>query len=125
MPCCNTPCPPPPAARPTAQECNRRLAELVWQAAQEVLRALPPGSSAHANKPSHYHITVYMTSQPHTLRCGACRRGAAPASRCRRMRRRPPRAPRVPCRCGLPLLLPCACWPGAEPACCPLQARPV
>lgn len=50
------------------QECNRRLAELVWQAAQEVLRALPPGSSAHANKPSHYHITVYMTSQPHTLR---------------------------------------------------------
>lgn len=27
------------------------------------------GCRAHANKPSHYHITVYMASQPHTLRC--------------------------------------------------------
>ncbi|KAL4434020.1 hypothetical protein ABPG75_000461 [Micractinium tetrahymenae] len=50
------------------QECNAKLAELVQQAAQEVLSVLPEGCRAHANKPSHYHITVYMASQPHTLR---------------------------------------------------------
>lgn len=50
------------------QECNRQLAELVAQAADEVIAALPGGCKSHTNKPSHYHITVYMTSQPHTLR---------------------------------------------------------
>lgn len=50
------------------QECNAQLAEMVQQAAQEVLSVLPEGCRAHANKPSHYHITVYMASQPHTLR---------------------------------------------------------
>ncbi|KAL4441797.1 hypothetical protein ABPG77_003713 [Micractinium sp. CCAP 211/92] len=50
------------------QECNAQLADMVQQAAQEVLSVLPEGCLAHANKPSHYHITVYMSSQPHTLR---------------------------------------------------------
>ncbi|KAI7843732.1 hypothetical protein COHA_002630 [Chlorella ohadii] len=50
------------------QEFNRELADMVYQAAQEVVAALPPGCKFHVNKPSHYHITVYMTSQPHTLR---------------------------------------------------------
>jgi hypothetical protein len=30
--------------------------------------ALPKGTKIHINDPSHYHITIYMTSQPHTLR---------------------------------------------------------
>ena len=28
----------------------------------------PAGTKFHLNRPSHYHITVFMTSQPHTLR---------------------------------------------------------
>jgi hypothetical protein len=34
----------------------------------EVMASLPLGSKTHLTCPSHYHITVYMTSQPHTLR---------------------------------------------------------
>lgn len=26
------------------------------------------GAQFHVNRPSHYHLTVYMSSQPHTLR---------------------------------------------------------
>ncbi|PRW57675.1 hypothetical protein C2E21_3465 isoform B [Chlorella sorokiniana] len=50
------------------QEFNRQLADMVHQAAQEVVAALPPGCKFHVNRPSHYHLTIYMTSQPHTLR---------------------------------------------------------
>ncbi|GAB4818250.1 hypothetical protein N2152v2_005296 [Parachlorella kessleri] len=50
------------------QETNRRLMELVHEAAQEIMAALPAGARFHLNRPSHYHITVFMTSQPHTLR---------------------------------------------------------
>lgn len=28
----------------------------------------PAGAQFHVNRPSHYHLTVYMSSQPHTLR---------------------------------------------------------
>lgn len=50
------------------QECNNELTGMVQQAAQEVMAALPEGVRAHANKHSHYHVTVYMASQPFTLR---------------------------------------------------------
>lgn len=66
------PVPLPPAAVRLGviffQEVNAALAELVYEAAQEVMGELPPGTKVHLNRPSHYHITIYMTSQPHTLR---------------------------------------------------------
>lgn len=66
------PVPLPPAAVRLAviffQEENQRLAELLHQASIEIMAALPKDFKTHLNSPSHYHITVYMTSQPHTLR---------------------------------------------------------
>lgn len=50
------------------QKTNPKLAALVYAAAQEVMSALPPNVKYHLNDPGHYHITTYMTSQPHTLR---------------------------------------------------------
>jgi hypothetical protein len=50
------------------QKANPSLASLVHRAAREVISALPSGTKIHLNDPGHYHITIYMTSQPHTLR---------------------------------------------------------
>jgi len=50
------------------QKANPSLANLVHRAASEVISALPKNTKIHLNDPSHYHITIYMTSQPHTLR---------------------------------------------------------
>ncbi|KAG7674422.1 hypothetical protein NADE_008179 [Nannochloris sp. 'desiccata'] len=50
------------------QRANLSLANLVHRAASEVISALPKGTKIHLNDPGHYHITIYMTSQPHTLR---------------------------------------------------------
>ncbi len=50
------------------QRANPSLASLVQKAAKDVVAALPPGTKFHLNDASHYHITIYMTSQPHTLR---------------------------------------------------------
>ena len=44
------------------------LAALVHRAAKEIMDLLPSDTKIHLNDPSHYHITVYMTSQPHTVR---------------------------------------------------------
>lgn len=49
------------------QETNKRLMDMVHQAANEIMASLPTGTKFHLNCPSHYHITVFMTSQPHTL----------------------------------------------------------
>lgn len=50
------------------QKSNPSLAALVHRSATEVMAVLPPGTKIHLNDPLHYHITVYMTSQPHTIR---------------------------------------------------------
>lgn len=60
------------------QRRNPELAELVEQAAAEVVAALPPGTKSHLNHPGHYHITVFMTSQPHTIRPDPFDPGAVP-----------------------------------------------
>lgn len=59
------------------QQANPHLASLVHQAAQEVMQALPPGTKVHVSDPGHYHITTYMTSQPHTIRPNPFDPGAA------------------------------------------------
>ena len=50
------------------QRANPSLASLVHRAASDIISALPPGTKIHLNDPGHYHITIYMTSQPHTIR---------------------------------------------------------
>jgi len=47
---------------------NEELAKLVSLAAEDVRKSIPGGVKLHLTKPSHYHITVFMTSQPHALR---------------------------------------------------------
>ncbi len=68
----NFPTPLPPGAVRLSlvffQRVNPSLASLVHRAASEVISALPKGTKIHLNDPGHYHITIYMTSQPHTLR---------------------------------------------------------
>lgn len=44
------------------------LAFLVRKASEEILSCLPAGVKRYLHDPSHYHITIFMTSQPHTLR---------------------------------------------------------
>lgn len=50
------------------QNSNAVLAKMVFEAAQEIMMSLPSNTKYHINNPEHYHITIYMTSQPHTLR---------------------------------------------------------
>lgn len=68
----NFPVPLPPSAVRLAvvffQECNKKLGEMLYAASAAIMAALPDDFKIHLNKPSHYHITLYMTSQPHTLR---------------------------------------------------------
>lgn len=62
---------PPAAVRLTLifyQRENSALATLVNRAAQDIVSKLPLSTVVHVNDPSHYHVTVYMTSQPHNLR---------------------------------------------------------
>lgn len=62
---------PPAAVRLTLifyQRENSALATLVNRAAQDIVSRLPLSTVVHVNDPSHYHVTVYMTSQPHNLR---------------------------------------------------------
>jgi hypothetical protein len=44
------------------------LAQLVLQAATDIVSCLPHDVPCHINDQDHYHITIFMTSQPHTLR---------------------------------------------------------
>lgn len=46
----------------------RELSLLVRQAAEEIMSCLPYDIKRYLHDPSHYHITIFMTSQPHTLR---------------------------------------------------------
>ncbi|KAL6784125.1 hypothetical protein ACKKBG_A04890 [Auxenochlorella protothecoides x Auxenochlorella symbiontica] len=62
------------------QKCNPTLASLAHQAALDIARHIPPGYLLHLNEPSHYHVTVFMTSQPHTLRPDPFDPGWAPPS---------------------------------------------
>jgi hypothetical protein len=68
----NFPAPLPPSAVRLSlvffQQANPSLAVLVRQAASEIMATLPKSTKIHLNDPEHYHITIYMTSQPHTLR---------------------------------------------------------
>jgi hypothetical protein len=68
----NFPVPLPPSSVRLAvvffQECNKKLGEMLHEASAAIMAALPDDFKIHLNRPSHYHITVYMTSQPHTLR---------------------------------------------------------
>lgn len=50
------------------EKANEELAKLVSLAAEDVRKSIPEGVQLHLTKPSHYHITVFMTSQPHALR---------------------------------------------------------
>jgi hypothetical protein len=54
------PPPPPPSPPPPPARC-----------------CLGAGHARHLNRPSHYHVTIFMTSQPHTLRPDPFDPGAA------------------------------------------------
>lgn len=42
--------------------------EPFYKAARAIAACLPPGTKVYLNRPEHYHLTVFMTSQPHDCR---------------------------------------------------------
>ena len=47
---------------------NEHLAKMAYDAAREIEKNMPAGFLIHLNEPQHYHMTVYMTSQPFDIR---------------------------------------------------------
>ncbi len=50
------------------EKVHQELAEKVERASREIASTLPDTYDMHLTKRSHYHITIFMTSQPHALR---------------------------------------------------------
>ncbi|WPT11694.1 Surfeit locus protein 2 [Picochlorum sp. SENEW3] len=50
------------------EKVHQELAEKVERASREIASVLPDTYDMHLTKRSHYHITIFMTSQPHALR---------------------------------------------------------
>lgn len=50
------------------EKVHQELAKKVERASREIASTLPDTYDMHLTKRSHYHITIFMTSQPHALR---------------------------------------------------------